>query len=322
MNTWRTFSRSSICVLIAALIGVSTAWGDCGSVPFRSPLSLERLFTLELLPTGEKNVKFDPLDVVVYEPGQRGIILWNGEEQILLLSTEIKTNMPTSILEVIPFPAEPSVKLGDFDTFERMQRIVMNKAMWQVASGGGVPDTRAVEQAARITFYEKMGAHDLAVVEVKDAAYFTQWVEAFVLGQGGESAVIDPEFVQIIGNYVGRGYRWFVFDTIDVGNDLRSHEPVEFRFKTDHVYYPLEISTREHGKTQVDLLLVTGKPMKGYKDLDLAVRREDPLSLTSTELQGVSADWAQFMQAPEMAMQRVKIKGNIRKMKSDFILRD
>lgn len=71
---------------IAALTLVSTLcsaiWADCGSVPFRSPLTIKRMLALELLPDGQKNVKFDPLDVVVYEPGQRGIILWNGEEQI------------------------------------------------------------------------------------------------------------------------------------------------------------------------------------------------------------------------------------------------
>lgn len=322
MSTRNALARGFVLVLLGGLVSTSMVWADCGSVPYRSPLSLERLFQLELLPSGEKNVKFDPLDVVVYEPGQRGIILWNGEEQILLLSTEIRTNIPTSILEVIPFPAEPSVKLGDFSTFEKMQRLVMDKAMWQVASGGGVPDTGAVEKAARITFYEKMGAHDLAVVQVENAEYFTAWVAAFMHDQGAEPGQIDPEFIKIIGNYVARGYRWFVFDTIDVGGDLRSHEPVEFRFKTDHVYYPLEISTREHGKTQVDLLLVTRAPMKGFKDLDLAVRKEDPLAFTANELQGVSEEWAAFMQAPELTMQRVKMKGNIAKMKSDFILRD
>lgn len=322
MKAWSVIVRGVAWGVVGAIGAGSWAWADCGSVPYRSPLSLKRLLELELLPDGEQNVRFDPLDVVVYEPGQRGIILWNGEEQILLLSTEIKTNVPTSILEVIPFPSEPTAKLGSFETFEKMQRLVMDKAMWQVASGGGVPDTRAIERAARITFYEKMGAHDLAVVQVDDATHFTAWVEAFLQNQGGDPARIDPEFVTIIGNYVARGYRWFVFDTIDVGGDLRSHEPVEFRFKTDHVYYPLEISTREHGKTKVDLLLVTRAPMRGFDSLELATRREDPLTLTLDELMGVSETWGAFMNAPDLTMQRVKMKGDIRKMKTDFILRD
>lgn len=314
-------SSRGLALLLVSTLFCAAAWADCGSVPFRSPLSIKRLLELELLPDGEKNVKFDPLDVVVYEPGQRGIILWNGQEQILLLSTEIRTNVPTSILEVIPFPTEPTVKLGDFATFEKMQRLVMNKAMWQVASGGGVPDARAVENAARITFHEKMGAHDLAVVQVQNADYFVEWVETFLREQGADTVVIDPEFVKVIGNYVSRGYRWFVFDTIDVGGGVRSHEPVEFRFKTDQVYYPLEISTREHGKTLVDLLLVTQAPMKGYGELTFAVRKEKALELTHEELLTVSNDWAGFMNSPGMTMQRVNIKGNIRKMKTDFILR-
>ena len=320
MDASNRFPGFLVMALVASLLG-SAVWADCGSVPFRSPLSVKRLLALELLPDGQKNVKFDPLDVVVYEPGQRGIILWNGEEQILLLSTELRTSVPTSLLEVIPFPTEPTVRLGDFATFEKMQRLVMEKSMWKVASGGGVPSAQAIEDAARITFYEKMGAHDLTVVNVLNADYFQQWVERFLRDQGTETVAIEPEFLQVIGNYVARGYRWFVFDTIDVAGDVRSHEPVEFRFRTDQLYYPLEISTREHGKTKVDLLLVTPEPLKGFDELTFAVRKEKSLSLTHEELLTVSEDWAGFMKSPDMAMQRVNIKGNIRKMKTDFILR-
>lgn len=92
-----------------------------------------------------------------------------AKSKFLLLSTELSTSAPTSLLEVIPFPTEPTARLGDFATFEKMQRLVMDKSMWKVASGGGVPDHRAVEDAARITFYKKMGAHDIAVVNVQNA---------------------------------------------------------------------------------------------------------------------------------------------------------
>lgn len=151
--------------------------------------------------------------------------------------------------------------------------------------------------------------------------YFQQWVEKFLRDQGTETVVIEPEFLKVISDCVDRGYRWLVFDTIDVGGDLRSHEPVEFRFKTDQLYYPLEISTREHGKTKVDLLLVTPEPLKGFDELTFTVRQEKALTLTNEELLTVSEDWAGFMKSPAMAMQRVNIKGNIRKMKTDFILR-
>jgi hypothetical protein len=320
MTASRNYSRMLALVMIGAL--AAGTWADCGSVPFRSPLSLKRLIELELLPGGQKNVKFDPLDVVVYEPGQRGIVLWNGEEETLLLSTEIRTSVPTSILEVIPFPNEPTVRLGDFSTFEKMQRLVMEKGLWQVASGGGVPNALAIEEAARITFHEKMGAHDIAVVKVQNSDYFLQWVQGFLRDQGATDLRVNPDFVKVIGNYLERGYDWFVFDTIDVGTELGSHEPVEFRFKSDQLYYPLEISTLETGKTKVDLLLVTPSPLKGYGGLTFAVDREKHHELSEVELDNVSPEWAAFMGVPSMTMQQVRIKGDIRAMKTDLLLRD
>ena len=68
------------------------AQGDCGCIPYYSPFEAFGNLVLNDMPDGKVNVEFNPLEVVVYEPGQRGIILWNGQEEILLLSTEIKTS--------------------------------------------------------------------------------------------------------------------------------------------------------------------------------------------------------------------------------------
>jgi len=41
------------------------------------------------------------------------MIAWNGKEEILLLTTDLKASEPTRVLEVIPLPSEPLVKKGD-----------------------------------------------------------------------------------------------------------------------------------------------------------------------------------------------------------------
>jgi len=69
------------------------AFADCGSIPYQSPFELFGDISLEGL-GADKDVRFDPMDVVVFEPGQRAIVLWNGVEEILFLSTEIKTSEP------------------------------------------------------------------------------------------------------------------------------------------------------------------------------------------------------------------------------------
>jgi len=310
-------------VLVVLGLGLALpVHGDCGSIPFRSPLDMVGDFVFTLGADGKTDVAFDPLEVVVFEPGQRAIILWNGEEEILLLSTEIKTSAPVSLLEVIPLPSEPTAKLGDFDTFMKMQRLLIDKAMWRVASGGGVAGVDASAKAAEITFHEQMGAHDVAVVHVLDQAGFLQWVDEFMASKKAVNPKVDPGFAQIIRNYLDRGTQWFVFDTIQAGADLRSRQPIEYRFKTNRLYYPLEISTRETGKTQIDLLLVTPKPLVEFPTMRFAVKAENDVVVSAAELgKAAPPDWTAFMGNAPSTLKRVYIKGNIRKMNADFIAR-
>lgn len=317
----RTLLFAALLFAAMAMAASPTAGADCGSIPYFSPFEGFGNIFLRDLPDGSTDVEFDPLKVVVYEPGQRAIILWNGLEEILLLSTEIRTSRPVSILEVIPMPAEPSVRLGDFETFEKMQALLIDKQMWTVASGGGVADAQLPEGVAEITFHEQMGAHEIAVVQVHDRTQFVAWVRAFLRQKAAVNPKISPEFVEVVQRYLNRGFRWFVFDSINTTDRLQSRQPIEYRFESDSVYYPLEISTLESGKTKVDLLLVTGQELTQFPQVRFAMRRDDSVSITRAELAAVSEEWANFMALPEFSMQHVRIKGKLKKMKADFIAR-
>jgi hypothetical protein len=306
--------------MLVFMVLPAVAWADCGSIPFDTAFRTRDFVALDG-PINDHNIKFNPLDVVVYEPGQRAIILWNGVEEILLLSTDIKTSHGTPILEVMPFPSEPTVTLGEFETFEKMQRLLIDKTMWRVATGGGVAAAAPPGDVAEITFFEAMGAHDIAVVKVKEPAQFSGWVMNFLQERQAINPQINPAFLQVIDNYLERGYQWFVFDTLYTDDELQSKQPVQFRFKSPHVYYPLEISSRETGKTTVDLLLLTQAPVTTYNQLTFAVKQDNGVQVTNAELNGISPDWAAFMAQPAFSMQRVYIKGKLSAMTTDFIVR-
>ena len=38
----------------------------------------------------------------IYEPAQNAIIAWNGKEEILVLTTDLRSSKPTKVLEVLP----------------------------------------------------------------------------------------------------------------------------------------------------------------------------------------------------------------------------
>ena len=49
------------------------------------------------------------------EPGQKAIIGWNGEEEVMLLSVDVRADYEIKALHVVPFPTLPEVTLGSND---------------------------------------------------------------------------------------------------------------------------------------------------------------------------------------------------------------
>lgn len=124
---------------------------------------------------GAEDVVFDPMEVSVFEPQQRAIILWNGQEEILLLSTDPARH--PAILSSGGNPASGASRgsAGFFETFMKAQQLVVEKHMWKFASGSG--EVAANVKAGRIDFQQKLGAHDLTVAEVLKPEAFTNQAE-------------------------------------------------------------------------------------------------------------------------------------------------
>lgn len=306
---------------LAALAG--TAWADCGSIPFTMPILEDPLEFIvpDMSDAGRRKVTVDPLRITVFEPKQRALICWNGAEQILLLSTDQRASEQSAILEVIPLPSEPRVRLGSFETFEAAQRLVVEKRMWACAHGGARADAmRLPEAAGRITFHEKMGAHDLAVAEVRDSSRFVEFVQGYLKEQyKTPNAPIRPEFVEIIQSYVDGGFRWFAFDVIQLGESTQSRQPIEYRFKTDTLFYPLRISTLERGRTEVEHLVFTPNDLTFVGTLAHKVKRLPVVSATRAEVEALDKTWQGFFgQAESLAVNQWTIEGKASKMVSDL----
>ena len=99
--------RLSLTFLVAAMATQYVGLADCGGIP--------------VLP-----------GVKLFEPTQRAAIAFNGAEEILLLSTDLRASKPTKVLEVLPLPDEPAVSKGDVAFFSKAtdlinQRLGRNK---------------------------------------------------------------------------------------------------------------------------------------------------------------------------------------------------
>ncbi len=114
-------------------------------------------------------------DVSVYEPGQKAIIAWNGEEEVLLLSTDVASSNETLVIEILPLPSKPiDVKSASFDSFEHVQELILRRGLEIYGKA-----LRAAE-SVEIVFHEKIGAHDITIVRADSASELADWIQNFL----------------------------------------------------------------------------------------------------------------------------------------------
>ena len=194
-------------------------------------------------------------EVSVYEPGQKAIVAWNGQEEILILSTDVKANGGTWVLEMMPLPSNPTViEKAGFESFITIQNLIWAHAPEVLGRyWGGVNETEGVE----VVFHEKIGAHDIMVVNSSNAPNFVQWIEGFLEANEISRVISLQNFESVIEDYMARGFRFFVLDLIDLSSEQRSIEPILYRFETHFLYYPLKISSPISGDTKITLFVLT-----------------------------------------------------------------
>jgi len=199
-------------------------------------------------------------DVSVYGPGQKAIIAWDGEEEILILSTDVRASGDSQVLEILPLPSPPQVGKGDFASFEEVDRVIKEHFpvnLWDRYKGEGT-----VPPGVEVIFHEKIGAHDITVVKAGDPAELVQWAEKFLRDTGIEHRISSPQLESVVGDYIDRDMNFFVFDLIELSSEPRSIEPIKYRFDTEFLYYPLKISTMAEGWTDINLFLLTPEKLE------------------------------------------------------------
>ena len=295
--------KISICIAGLMILAIaSSGVADRGSIPFKP-------------------------GVEVFEPNQRAMLAWNGEEEILLLSTDMSASESTMVLEVLPLPSEPEVEEGDVEVFAKATEIINRK----IAEGdpgkkglmrAGPPG--AEEPAGEVTFHEKIGSHDISVTHVLEPAGFVEWVADYLDSAGVDNATIPGPLREVVEEYMTEGFTWFVFDVVSVAEETRTLEAIQYRFETDHLYYPLKITRTETGFTEIDLIILTPRLLSVFPGLPHSriTLPHDPVTIAGIELWGLSEDMYNLLGEPKEAKLRIwEIAGDLRSFESDLLAR-
>jgi hypothetical protein len=265
--------------------------------------------------------------VKVFEPTQRAMIAWNGSEEILLLSTDLRASAETKVLEVLPLPTEPKVKKGSLGTFRTATRIInqhlrARRERYALARGGG---DRAKSPAGEVTFHKKIGPHEISVTRVLDGSRFVDWVEKYLNKQGVEKVVISEEFRAIVEGYIRDKFQWFVFDVVELGPNVKTIEPIQYRFETSYLFYPLRITMLDEGHTTIDMIVLTPKLLRRFPAL--SVRRvqlkHEPIRISAAELRSISDEMYELLgRRPNMALRIWQCSGKLASFDKDLIARE
>jgi hypothetical protein len=292
--------RSIPAVAFALTILVMSAHADRGSIPFTP-------------------------GVKVFEPTQRAMICWNGDEEILLLTTDLHASAPTRVLEVMPLPAEPKATKGDVEVFRKATDLINRKLRQTLAlksskSRGGGDE----KPAGEITFHEKIGAHDISVAHVLDAAGFVKWVNDYLKKSGVDNPQVPPVMKGLVDEYLGDRFSWFVFDVVSLDEKPKTNEAIQYRFKTDRLFYPMRISRTDWGETSVELLVLTPRLLRDFPGLpsDRIELRHQPVFITADELKSLNEDMEALLgHRDDMRLRIWRIRGDLQSFDADLVAR-
>lgn len=309
-------------ILLLSILLVTAAFADRGSFVLRDRV-------------GE--------NISIYDVGQKAIIAWNNNEEIMILSTDKYVSKNTRVLEFLPLPSEPSrVEKVDIGCFQEIQKLIRaHRPRLESLSGGhmkskGRNGGSGAEQAVQIVFHQKIGAHDITIAKTRDLEGFMGWVKKFLKENQLQYREEDvTELKPNVAGYLKDGYNYFVFDVIELTTEKKSIEPILYQFKSKNLYFPLRVTQLSRGVTNIALYLFT--PFKtdiwgtrsgfvsGFYTRGRQVSYANPIKfqVSNSEMEKVSPDIGKFFGSctEEIWFSTAKFHGETNELKKDFVMK-
>jgi len=299
-----------------------------------TPVTVAILVLAVSAPADMGSIPFNP-KARVLEPNQRALIACNGKEQVTILSTDLKADRETKVLEIMPFPSEPTIKKADVEVFKKATDLINKKLprVWRWSDGDSLSIGDAhfgddsAPPAGRVTFHERIGAHDVSTTHVERPEGFVKWAKDYLKAQGVDTPTIPASLEAVIRDYIRENFRWFVFDVVSLSEKPVTKEAIQFRFKTTFMFYPMRITRAEHGDTTVRLLVLSPRLFEERHCLGFPRKKirlvHRPVFFTGAEVAGLSEDIFNMLGQPQnIQVRNWEITGRLDSFEDDLIMGD
>jgi hypothetical protein len=214
-------------------------------------------------------ISFNP-EVKLFEPGQKAIVGWNGEIETMILSIDVRATGDTKAIEIVPFPSEPKFEKGDHVSFlyadylvqAALEKLGRQENWSRFAGAEDLGGERTLEvPAIQVTTHKRIGPHDITAIKVNDFSQLASWLTDFFKAQGA-ARELPKGLDKVMNAYLDHGVRHFAIDVMDLSKETRTVDPIVYTFKTDRLWYPMQISSLYEGESEVTLITVTERSIK------------------------------------------------------------
>ena len=268
-----------------------------------------------------------PEGVSVYGPGQKAIIAWNGEREVLILSTDVWASENAWVLELLPLPSEPAKpEAGSFESFEKLQELLREYASTLRTKWRVMP---AEAPELEIIFQENIGAHSITIVRTTSAVELMSFAVDLWMAQGFTQELSWGRLEDLAASYIYRGLKHWVLDLVNLSDRWESVQPIVYTFESDSLYFPLEISSLAQGETKITLFTLTDGKLdassvraSGFNTASLSVGKHEELiefEVSQKELQRISPKVAELFEDGAW-LTALTYSGSLENLKGDLML--
>jgi len=224
------------------------------------------LLNFEIVVGDRLPIPFPP--VPLSQPAQLAIVAWNGNREVLILTTVMKLGIDVrdsksaglgtiTLLELLPLKSIPKVSLSTPSVFYRIESIVRGRIYAPLV---GREETRGIT----IIYEKTLGPHHITLVKATNPEELVNWIRKYAESHGmqiSEELLIEKYF-EILNDYMARGYSYFSVDVISVKSYTFMITPIKYFFESDVAYYPLKVSNLYVESTYVKLYIITHERLR------------------------------------------------------------
>lgn len=148
----------------------------------------------------------------VYLPSQKAAIFWDGENEIMILSTRISTDDLTDMAWIIPIPSrtKPEIEKGDIQIFYDLADL-FTPPRKPKAWGRGAESLKSEIQVIEI---KKVDIYDITTLKATNATSLINWLNE-------HGYVVPKTTIPILQDYCDRDDFYFIANKINLANKYK-----------------------------------------------------------------------------------------------------